>query len=248
MFNKNIFALIFLQFFILLNMNLAQGQINLMGKVSCDNIPVEKIEIINLTSEKSAISDSDGNFAISAKAEDLLVIVSKKYEYKRVFLEQELIDKNNIIIQLIPKPIELQEVVITKFSLSNIKYDNSSFYQAYLEKVAKTPKIIGVYDGKIENGVDIIGLLVMGYNILMKPNRNIPTKKIYFQDIIKNKFKDDFFVKKLNLNPNHIGLFIEFCDADPKSKTIVENANVLSLMDFLYIKNIEFKKISDFKN
>jgi hypothetical protein len=118
--NINIFKPLVIQLFFILAFNLAQAQINLTGKVVCGNFPAEKIEIINLVSEKSTNSDYQGNFTISAKAEDILVFVSKKYEYKRVFLEHELIDKNNFIIQLIPKPVELDEVVINLSSIINI--------------------------------------------------------------------------------------------------------------------------------
>ena len=43
--------------------------------------------------------------------------------------------------------------------------------------------------------------------------------------------------------PLEVALFLEFCDTDPKSKTILENTNPLKLMDFLITKNIEFKKL-----
>jgi hypothetical protein len=58
----------------------------------------------------------------------------------------------------------------------------------------------------------------------------------------------DFFHKTLALKPNEIALFLDFCDADSQSKTLIENNNVLSLMDFLLAKNIEFKKLPTFEN
>ena len=55
-----------------------------------------------------------------------------------------------------------------------------------------------------------------------------------------------FFFK---LRPEEKELFIEFCDADPRSKTILEHNNVLTTMDFLYAKNEMFKKLkSETKN
>ena len=53
----------------------------------------------------------------------------------------------------------------------------------------------------------------------------------------------DFFSKNLNLNVDQKELFLEFCDADPKSRTLLEHPNVLATMDFLYSKNEEFKKL-----
>jgi hypothetical protein len=212
-----------------------------MGKVVCGKIPVEKIEIINLVSEKSTISDCQGNFTISAKSEDILVFVSTKYEYKRVFLEQDLINKNNIIVQLLIKPEELKEVVVLKMpkiKLSNNKaYEKGKLDEIVLNKLANSPKNINV--GNIENGITKIFRLYR-----KKKEKSYPEFKEYSINIVENFF----FINELKLNEDQIGLFLEFCEADPKSKTIVENYNVLSLMDFLFAKNIEFKKISAFKN
>ena len=53
----------------------------------------------------------------------------------------------------------------------------------------------------------------------------------------------DFFTKNLKLNTDQKELFLEFCDADPKSKTLLDHPNVLATMDFLYAKNKEFQKL-----
>ena len=47
------------------------------------------------------------------------------------------------------------------------------------------------------------------------------------------------------LKPEGVALFLEFCDADPKSKNILDNNNPLSLMDFILTKNEEFKKLAE---
>ena len=72
--------------------------------------------------------------------------------------------------------------------------------------------------------------------------------EIKFKTLVNSSLNQDFFQKTLLLKPEETGLFLEFCDADPKSKTVLENANALSLMDFLFEKNVEFKKLATSKN
>lgn len=220
------------------------------GKVICDNFPVQGIEVINLVSEKSTVTNAYGAFSILAKAEDMLVFVSKNYDYKRLFLEQDDIDKNNFTILLIKKPEQLEEVIITKIVFPHIGFNQEFADKLSLEKAATTPKNRSVYNGTIENGADINRIVGMILRIFIKEKEaaknNVP--KIEFKKLATNSFSQDFFNKTLALKPDEIALFLDFCDADSKSKTLIENNNVLSLMDFLFAKNIEFKKLPVFEN
>lgn len=67
--------------------------------------------------------------------------------------------------------------------------------------------------------------------------------KIEFKQLAKSSCDQKFYIETLQLKPEEIPLFLQFCDADPKSKTLIENSNVLSMMNFLLSKNIEFKKL-----
>jgi hypothetical protein len=67
--------------------------------------------------------------------------------------------------------------------------------------------------------------------------------ELEFKKIASATCNQDFFDKTLQIKPDEIALFLEFCDADPKSKTILENTNPLKVMDFLFAKNVEFKKL-----
>jgi hypothetical protein len=70
----------------------------------------------------------------------------------------------------------------------------------------------------------------------------ILSEKLEFKQIIEEKIDQSFFIKALELKPEQIALFLEFCDADTKSKTVLEDNNILSIMDFMILKNKEFKK------
>lgn len=178
------------------------------------------------------------------KEDDMLVFVSEKYDYKRLFLDKEFLDGNNFIISLTRKPEQLEEVVITKASLKS----QGLFSQEVANEIKLEKGIFRnrqIYDGTIENGADLkrIGGMILDLFIKEKEDNKESASKIEFKELAKTNYTENFFIDTLKLKSEEVALFLEFCDADPKSKIILENANPLSLMDFLLTKNIEFKKL-----
>jgi len=225
-----IIALLFLFQF-----SFSQTEKRLQGKVLSGDFPVEGVEIVNLVTEKTTTTDANGKFNILVNTDDMLVFVSEKYEYKRLFLDKAFLDKNNFIILLTRKPEQLEEVVITKISFPKIKFDKNIASQLSIEKAAINRKPTGVYDGTIENG--------MGITIPLGSGRK-KIHQIEFKELVKKTNDENYYLEILKLKPEELGLFIEFCDADPKSKTVLENSNPLKILDFLLVKNIEFKKLT----
>ena len=217
------------------------------GKVLHEQFPVEKVDVVNFSSKKIIVTNASGEFSIMVKAGDELIFISKNHDIKKIVLDQKTIDKNNLLISLILKPEELKEVVITKMpsiKLSTDKaYEQGKIDKLAVEKSARTLKT-GVYNGTIENGVDFFRVADMILKLFIKEKEVLKgTPQIKFKQFARNSCDEKFYHQTLKLNPDQIELFLEFCDADPKSKTVAESNNVLSVMDFLLAKNIEFKKL-----
>ena len=235
--------------FLVFQFGFSQTEKLIQGRVFYDDFPVQGIEIVNLVTEKSTITDTNGRFSILAKVEDMLVFVSEKYDYKRVFLDKEFFDKNNLIISLARKPEQLDEVVVTKASFhSTGLFSQEVADEIKLEKGKYRNRTI--YDGTIENGADLmrIGGMILDLFIKKKEYKKEIVSKIEFKELVKTNYTETFFVNTLKLKPEEVSLFLEFCDADPKSKTVLENTNPLKLMDFLFAKNVEFKNIIALEN
>ncbi|WP_395056178.1 hypothetical protein [Flavobacterium sp.] len=218
------------------------------GKVLHEQFPVAKVEVANFNSKKTTITNAAGEFSILVKAGDAILFISKSHDIKKIVLDQKTIDQNNLIISLILKPEQLEEVVITKMpsiKLSTDKgYEQGKLDKYALEKSARSLKT-GVYNGSIENGMDLmrIGGMILGLFIKEKDEVKKTPPNIEFTALAKSSCDQKFYIETLKLKPDEIPLFLQFCDADPKSKTLIENSNILSMMDFLSSKNIEFKKL-----
>jgi hypothetical protein len=221
----------------------------LKGIVLDENFPVQGVDVINFSTKKITVTNSNGVFYISVKYNDTLFFYSKKHNDKKIILSQENIQDSDFSIKLILKPLELEEIIIQKISLPHISSNLAFSDKLKLEKQQTNPKNPFVYDGTIVNGMDFIR---MGEDfsrlikkIFKQKEKVIKTNtKIEFKDYVNLNFNQDFFTNTLKLQTEEIILFIEFCNADSKSKTLIENINILSTMDFLIVKNIEFKKMS----
>lgn len=234
-------------------LGVSQTEKLLKGKVSSETTLLENVEIINKTSKTSTTTNEQGEFAILVNVKDSLIFFSNDYLFKRLKITQENIETNNLTVKMLPKPEELNEVVIlskkpkpvfiTKEEIKEIKLNKS--------RAKLGMKIDGYKDGTapIDLGTDFVRLGKQIYNIFKKEKeRKIETPKIDFIQHAKTTLNPDFFTKDLKLNPEEKELFLEFCDADPKSIKILEHSNILSTMDFLYSKNEEFKKIKSNEN
>lgn len=221
------------------------------GKVTSEDFPIRSAEILNLRSKKTTITDENGEFTILAKAKDTLMCISKNYQYKKIILEEDNEEKTKLLIPLIRKPEELEEVIVlSKKAFPKIKFDKNMASQLSIEKAAINKKPTGVYDGTIENGSDFIGIVGTIIDLFKKEKddkkESVPI--VEFKGLMKTNFNDNFYINTLKLKPEEIALFLDFCDADPKSKTVLENSNPLKMLDFILTKSKEFKKLNTSEN
>jgi hypothetical protein len=225
----------------------SQSKDVIQGKVLNQNLPLKGVDVINFNTKVQTTTDQLGHFSIVAKTNDLLVFISKEFDVKKITVNQKFFDEKAFIVNLNLKPEELKEVVVTNkesIQLSkDIEYERGKSSQVKLDDAANTSKT-GVYDGTIENGADFlqIGSMILGLFIKEKEAPKPEAPKVEFSVIAKNSCKEEFFLETLKLKPEEIDLFLQYCNEDPKSKVLISENNVLSMMDFLSAKNIEFQK------
>ncbi|WP_409415408.1 hypothetical protein [Flavobacterium sp. PS2] len=227
-------------------LSISQTEKLLHGKVFSNNNPLKEVEVINKTAKTSTRTNALGEFSIPVKVKDSLLFFSKDYFFTRLKITQANIDKNNIIVNMAIKAEELDEVVVTTMKFNPVKISQKDLDNVKLYKEAGSlQKYTGVYDGTIPNGMDFTRMGTGLLNLFKKDKEELKkkTSETDFKKLIAKSIPSDFFTKDLKLKPEEKDLFIEFCDADPRSKNLLENNNVLATMDFLYAKNEMFKKL-----
>jgi hypothetical protein len=223
--------------FLTYQLSISQTEKLLHGKVLSGILKLSKVEVINKTAKTSTRTNDLGEFSILVRPKDSLIFFSKDYFFKRLQLTQENIIADNLVVNMVLKPEELDEVVITTIKFEPVKFDQIAIDQIDINKRAAnlTRFIPGYKDGTIPNGMSLS--IPIG-------QRKTPKKNEFdFKKLIAKTCPPEFFSKDLKINTEEKDLFIEFCDADPKAKTLLINSNILATMDFLYAKNDEFKKL-----
>ena len=220
------------------------------GTVMSNKFVLSNVEVINYDTKEFALTDADGNFSISAKKGDLLVFVSKNHELKQLPFNPTLLVNGKLIVNLTLIAEELDEILITNTTAvtlkTNTKIEQIKRDEIKADREERKLKPLNVDDLSINKGLNVIRVVGFIADKLKKEKeplkRTVP--EIAFYTLAKNSYDQNFYIKTLKLQPDQIELFIQFCDADPKSKTIAANQNTLSLMDFLFEKNTAFKNLN----
>lgn len=225
-------------------LSVSQNEKLLSGKVLSQHMPLNKVEVINKTAKTSTRTNELGEFSILVRPKDSLLFFSKNYFFSRMKISQQNIDQNNIVVNMILKPEELDEIVITKISFPKVKIADENSTIVPLPPISNP----GVYTGGIANGANILSI----FSLFMKKDNKakaIKFKELDFKKLAEATVPLDFFTNDLKINSEEKELFLQFCDADPMAETLVKQKNLLYTMDFLHTKNKEFKKLnSESKN
>jgi hypothetical protein len=226
-------------------LSISQTEKLLHGKVFSQNLPLKNVEVINKTAKKSTRTNEAGEFDIAVSINDSLLFFSKVYFFSRIKITSENIH-TDLLVNMIAKPEELKEVVVLNKETKAVWLTKEDIREIKLNahKSKEGLQIAGYKEANIPNGIDFIRLGKQIHN-LFKNEETAKTEspKIPFIQLVKNTVNPDFFEKDLKLKPGEKELFLQFCDADPRSKTLQDNPNILAIMDFLYVKKEEFKKL-----
>lgn len=224
----------------------------LKGVVSSDNFLLQNVDVINKTSQKSTTTNENGEFEITVKPNDSLLFYIKDFNLKRLKVSPKQIELNNLQIEMLKNAEELEEVLVTKkqnLKLSkDKKYEQSKLDGYATEKFDNREGYQAMRNGTFVNGLNFVTIGKKLLDLFSKEKE--PEKEaleIEFAVLAKNTCDQKFYLETLKLKPEQIELFLQFCEADPKSKTVAKDNNILSMMDFLSTKNIEFQKLNGLK-
>ncbi|MEL1242600.1 hypothetical protein [Flavobacterium flavipallidum] len=239
------FSILF--FSIISTLSFSQNHKLLRGKVLSDNFLLQNVEVINKNTETVTKTNEKGEFILTAAINDSILFYDKNYHLKGLKLSLEDLENNNIIVSIEQKPEELKEVKIHKVSVDwefDKKWEQLKRDEVAVYRQSKQLKNPGVYDGTITNGMDFVKIGKMLFGDKLKRKKSA-TSTIEFKDVVTNNFDENFFIETLKLKKTEIDSFLTFCNFDPESKkNIAENSNALELMDYLYQKSFEYKKLN----
>ncbi len=224
------------------------------GKVVNDSVAIESGLVFNLDAKTGAVIDKSGFFSVLAKVNDTLVFSSLGFKSKKIVLSKADISSSFFRVKLDALANELLAVVVYAKNGPHPEFGNTQRIvdtQYYDDKQSSPNNILMMPTGTGDpNAMDCIRVYNMIFKNLFKnnPNKSDLVSDVGFTTVAMQSVSYSFFTDKLKLKDDQVGLFLLFCENDPKSKTFVNTTSQeFEIMDFLITKNVEFRNIATFE-
>ncbi|QWX84295.1 carboxypeptidase-like regulatory domain-containing protein [Cellulophaga sp. HaHaR_3_176] len=223
------------------------GRALLRGKVLYRNSSVQNENVINVTTEKGVITNKQGEYAINVKLGDELVFMALNYQIERVFITQDILDNNRLVVEVNEKVTELDEVVVgPENQEAFLKLKNEEFKQ-YTYEIDRTTEVENVALSEAERGMQNGLNLKNIYKAIAKGLKGengevVEQKKMKVSDVLRQVYDDSFFVNDLQLPQDKINAFLYYCDSRLPEQSLLKKTNEFELIDFLVTQSKEFKK------
>lgn len=244
----------------------------LRGIVVVDSFDVEAVTVRNISSNLNAITDIDGKFSIRARATDTLFFESQSFISQRYILSQKDFWKEELEIRLHVKITELDELIITPYTLSGNLNEDTKRIQVYGDGFALIDaKKIMHYEDDVRmgapintampnvfapTGVNLLGLVVVGFVNLVgiKANPKKNSERVFEERRIKNlqsksysdhlyeRFSHSFFVETLKIKTEDIPMFMSFSELN-----VYELSSILKPENELQLIEYLIQKAAEFK-
>lgn len=233
------------------------------GQIIADSISVEGITITNKTTNRYAVSDNEGHFTLYAREKDTLVFSSMNYSSRSVVLDASDMKMKVLKIKLESHITELDEVIIDPNSLTgNLEKDAKNIKVTQLnpninKKDAlatqyEADKVSSVYNKALEGPgtvttlfqpdlVKIVKMFGLFKGKKTEKKAEYTSTKI-FPEAVQEKLPETFFRDTLKLKKDEIGLFLAFCENDPRAQGLLYANKEFDLIDFLISKKPEYIK------
>ncbi|WP_370628685.1 hypothetical protein [Flavobacterium sp. SOK18b] len=178
------------------------------GKIAADSVAVDRINIVNITTEKATTSDANGFFTIPVKEGDILVFTAVNLEGLRKKIEKQDLEQTLLLVKMNPKSIVLREVIVNDNSISAeslriIPYGQKKY----------TPAERKMYTATSGGGIDGLLNTISGRKAMLKKEM-IVEKKEQLLARFANFFEDKYYVETLEIPQEHILGFQYYCVDD----------------------------------
>ncbi|MET3019767.1 carboxypeptidase-like regulatory domain-containing protein [Flavobacterium hydatis] len=189
------------------------------GRITADSSSVEVITIVNNATQETTISDNKGQFSIVIKEGDVLVFSAVNLEPLRKRITANDLKLDLLVVKMVPKNIELKEVVINEFS--NINAENLGIIPYGQKKY--TPAERKLYTAK-STMTDALLNKISGRTAMLKKEVAVEKKEMLYLKI-EYLFEENYYTDRLKIPLEHIKGFQLYCIDDPEFVTSLNAKN-----------------------
>lgn len=217
-----------LQLLLILFVQIAFGQIEklkeIRGQISADSVSVDRINIVNVSTQKTTISDAGGFFKIAVKEGDVLLFSAVNLESLRTkIIEKDLLESDFKVIMaaksIVLKEVVLNESAITAESAGIIPYGQKKYTAAERK----------LYTATSGGGIDGLLNTISGRKAMLKKEIVIERKERLLAriDVL---FEDKYYTETLKVPSDYKKGFQYYCTDDSSFAAAVQSKNKTMIM------------------
>ncbi|TRX39662.1 hypothetical protein [Flavobacterium restrictum] len=204
----------------------------LNGKIMSTVSNLEGIYIINLKTEKAAISDRDGYFSLPAAVGDTLLLSAVQFKGLRICLTPKSFEGDLFYVKMTPIMNQLNEVIIKRYATINAEAlgiipKGQKSYTPAERKLKAATGMDAKYGLSTSFSIDPLLNLLSGRTAMLKKELAVEKKEQHMQQI-ENLFDMDFFTKKLKIPSEYVKGFEYYAVENEKFIVILESNNKTS--------------------
>jgi len=219
------------------------GQKTIYGVVKVENASAEGIHVTNLVSEKAVITNAKGEFFIEVNEDDLLVFSAVHLDYWRRSISEKDIKNGFIEVEITPKEVKLEEVVVTEYTKINaqdlgiINYKPKSYTPAERRLKTATDLDPTLGAGTMMGGsisLDPLFNWISGRTKMLKSELEVERKE-FLRIKLDNWNENQFYINELKIPEEYVDGFKYFIVYD-EELTGYLNSNTKTLGNFRITK------------
>ncbi len=232
--------------FLFVQIGFSQNVLN--GKLISDVANLEGIYVVNLSSKANVLTNSQGEFSIQAKPNDILVITSLFIEGVEVKLNDNSFKQNPLIIKIRGKTNQLEEIEVNKFTTKSLGIVSKNVKEyTPAERRLKTAEKLKWYSPLLIpfGGMSVDGLInqISGRTKMLKKELVVERKEKEIQKL-DLWFDNEFYIQKLKIEESYVEGFKLYAIEKIDLLNAIASKNKVLASFLLGEIAVEFKKLT----
>ena len=199
--------------------------------------------VINNSTQFNTITDTDGEFQIEVAKGDEIIFSSVEFKFKTIFITEEILNKNRLVVNITERVNILDEIVISPENTDkflDLKEEEFKGYDYVQDKSTKLDNSI-LKQGQLYNGINFINVAKLISKLVLSSSEE-EKKNLIPSKVLPYVFENEFFINDLGLEQEQVIDFMLYLDEKLTTNKLLQKSKQFLLIDFLY------KAVEDFKN
>lgn len=228
----------------------AQGQNyfseKLEGRVYSADGDVAATHVLNTTTNRATITDVSGFFSIPVRQNDTIVFSAVQYKRKEIVVTPDILESKLLLIPLEAALTELDEVVVTPYSLSGdlskdllimdiepvVTASTLGLPNAYIKTISRAERELYAATTNPIMSLDPLINTITGRKKMLK-KRVARNKKYARTERVRAFYVDSLYTTELQIPKEKIDDFLYFCEVDADFQYLVDTHDRLVIWEFM---------------